>query len=142
MRFDVVAQSGMVDTRGTMETQRRGKRTYRNTLGSIISWAIFRAAAVIFLAWLLSEYVPWLDYGVWWGITLISIYAVVIHPITVQYQMYKQDTADVVSGTLCSTCRHFDPQSILCQKLDEHVTEDDIPCEGELWEPKGYDVDE
>ena len=44
-----------------------------------------------------------------------------------------------MSGTLCSTCRHFEPGSVLCMKLDEHVTEDDIPCGGELWEPKSYE---
>ena len=125
-----------------IEAAKRGKRTYRNTIGSIISWAIFRTAGVIFFAWLVSEYVAWLDYGVWWGITLISIYAVVLHPMQIQYQLYKLDTANVVSGTLCSTCRHFEAGSVLCLKLDEHVTEDDIPCEGELWEPTGYDVEE
>jgi hypothetical protein len=141
MRFGVVVQSGGAAQRENMEAQQRGKRMYRNTLGSIVSWAIFRAAAVIFGAWLLNEYAPWLDYGVWWGVTLISIYAIVIHPITIQYHLYKQDTSNVVSGTLCSTCRHFEKGSVLCLKLDEHVSEDDIPCEGELWEPKGFDDD-
>ncbi len=122
----------------SLQRSREG-RLYRNTLGSIISWAIFRAAAVIFGCWLLGELAPWLNYGVWWGITLVSLYAIVLHPMTVQYNIYKQETARVMSGTLCSTCRYFESTGVMCSKLDEHVTEDVVPCEGELWEPKGFD---
>jgi len=96
----------------------------------------------MFSAWMLSEYVPWMEYGVWWTITIISIYAIVIHPMQVQYQIYKHETEKVMSGTLCSTCKFFEPTGVLCAKLDVHVSEDDIPCEGELWEPRSVDDDE
>jgi membrane protein YdbS with pleckstrin-like domain len=119
----------------SMETpQETGQ--YRNTIGSIVSWAIFRAAGVIIAAYIISEYVRWLDYSTWWVLTLVVLYAVVLHPMQIQYRIYKEETARVMDGTLCSTCRHFEPTGVLCSKLDEHVTEDSIPCEGQLWEPK------
>lgn len=113
-----------------------GKRTYRYTVGSIVTWAIFRAAAVIGIMMLVSEYVRWLDYGTWWGATLLLLYAVVLHPMQIQYRIYKDETKNVMEGTLCSTCRYFEPTGVMCSKLDEHVSEDHIPCNGELWEPK------
>lgn len=113
-----------------------GKRTYRYTVGSIVTWAIFRAAAVIGIMLLVSEYVRWLDYGTWWGATLLLFYAVVLHPMQIQYRIYKDETKNVMEGTLCSTCRYFEPTGVMCSKLDEHVSEDHIPCDGELWEPK------
>ncbi|MBE0643300.1 MAG: hypothetical protein IH600_04410 [Bacteroidetes bacterium] len=110
--------------------------TYRNTIGSIVSWALFRAAIVIGLALLLIEYVRWIDYSTWVALTLIMIYAAVIHPMQVQYRIYQDETKNVIDGTLCASCRYFEPTGVLCSKLDEHVSEDVIPCGGELWEPK------
>ncbi len=118
-----------------MENQ-EGARPYTNTIGSIVSWAIFRVAAVIIVAYIISEYVTWLDYSTWWIITLALFYGIVLWPMQVQYRIYREETARVMDGTLCSTCRHFESTGVLCAKLDEHVTEDSIPCEGELWEPK------
>lgn len=109
---------------------------YRNTVGSIVSWALFRAAIVIGIALLLVEYVRWIDYSTWVILTLIMVYAVVIHPLQVQYRIYREETARVMEGTLCSTCKYFEPTGVMCAKLDEHVSEDYIPCGGELWEPK------
>ncbi len=109
---------------------------YRNTIGSIVSWALFRAAMVIGISLLILEYVRWLDYTTWVLMTLIMIYAAVIHPMQVQYRIYIEETRAVMEGTLCSTCKYFEPTGVLCSKLDEHVSEDVIPCEGEMWEPK------
>jgi membrane protein YdbS with pleckstrin-like domain len=109
---------------------------YRNTIGSIVSWALFRAAIVIGIALLVVEYVEWLDYATWMIMTLIMIYAAVIHPMQVQYRIYTEETRNIMEGTLCSSCKYFEPTGVMCSKLDEHVSEDVIPCEGELWEPK------
>ena len=105
---------------------------YRNTIGSIVSWALFRMALVIFVALVVYEYVYRIDYVVWWTLTLLSLYAI-------QYQLYKQETQNVINGTLCSSCRHFEPTGVLCSILDEHVTENDVPCEGLRWEPKSIE---
>lgn len=110
--------------------------TYRNTIGSIVSWALIRAAILIALSLLVLEYVRWLDYTTWVMLTVIMIYAAVIHPMQVQYRIYTEETRNVMEGTLCSSCKHFEPTGVICSKLDEHVTEDLIPCDGELWEPK------
>ena len=112
-------------------------KLYRNTIGSIVSWAIFRTAIVIVVSLLLYEYVHWVDYTLWWGVTAISIYAVVLHPMQIQYRIYKEETSRVVRGTLCSSCRYFEETGVLCSKLDEHVSEEYVPCGGELWEPRG-----
>ncbi|MFZ1728558.1 MAG: hypothetical protein WBQ23_09825 [Bacteroidota bacterium] len=109
---------------------------YRNTVGSIVSWALLRAAIVIAVSLFVIEYVHWLDYTTWVLMTLIMIYAAVIHPMQVQYRIYTDETRTVMEGSLCSSCKYFEPTGVLCSKLDEHVTEDVIPCEGELWEPK------
>jgi hypothetical protein len=109
---------------------------YRNTIGSIVSWAIIRAAIVIAIAWALYEFMSWKDYGIWWMVTAMAMYAIVVHPITVQYRLYREETRAVIDGTLCSSCRYFEETGVLCTKLDRHVSADVIPCEGELWEPR------
>lgn len=115
---------------------------YRNTIGSIVTWAIVRAAAVIFAAIVAYDYVKWLDYSLWFSITALSMYAFVLHPIQVQYRIFREETRRVRRDTLCSSCRHFVETSVLCQKLDEHVTEDYIPCDGELWEPRSTTIED
>jgi hypothetical protein len=109
---------------------------YRNTIGSIVSWAIFRAALIIFAALVIFEYVYEVNYFIWWSVTLVCLYAFVLHPIQVQYRLYKMETDNVMQGTLCSSCKHFEPTGVLCSVLDEHVTENYIPCEGLQWEPR------
>ena len=112
------------------------RKEYQNTIGSIVSWAIFRTAIVITLSLILYHYVRWVDYTLWWGITAISLYAAVIHPMQIQYRLFKEETRQVLTGTLCSSCKYFEETGVLCSKLDEHVTEEYIPCGGELWEPR------
>ena len=109
---------------------------YQNTIGSIVSWAIIRSAIVLFAAWLIGEYVHWLDYSTWWLMTILIFYAAVLHPMQIQYRLFREQTKNIMEGTLCSSCRYFEPSGVLCSKLDEHVSEENIPCEGELWEPK------
>ena len=119
-----------------MMQEQQAEHQYTNTIGSIVSWAILRAAGVIIVAYIVSEYVMWLDYSTWWILTLALFYGIVLWPMQVQYRIYREETARVMDGTLCSTCKYFEPTGVLCSKLDEHVSEHHIPCEGELWEPK------
>jgi hypothetical protein len=115
------------------------RKEYSNTVGSIVGWAIFRAAVFIAVSLFLFDYLRWSNYGLWWMLTFALLYPIVFHPAQVQYRLYKEETRNVVSGTLCSSCKYFEPTGVLCSKLDEHVTEDYIPCEGEQWEPKSFD---
>jgi hypothetical protein len=112
---------------------------YRNTLGSIVLWTILRTAGVIAGAWILFDLMTINNagYALWWAITGLSLYAVVFHPTQIQYLHYREETKNVMTGTLCASCKHFEPTGVLCSRLDEHVSEDYLPCEGQLWEPTG-----
>ncbi len=109
--------------------------SYRYTMGNIITWGILRLIVVMLGAMFILEVIPSIHYGIWWSLTAISLYAFVVHPAQVQYQLYRDDTRVVRTESLCASCRHFDPGGVLCSKLDEHVTETVIPCNAELWEP-------
>ena len=119
--------------------RRQPKKDYKNTIGSIITWGIIRAAIVILASLFLYEQFKWIDYTLWWLVTAASIYGFVFHPMTIQYRMYKEETQRVVSNSLCAKCKHFEKTGVLCSVLDEHVTEDYVPCEGELWEPISFE---
>ena len=121
--------------------QEHEKKEYRNTIGSIVSWAIFRALLVILVSLLVYDYIRWLDYGLWWTVTAVALFAIVIHPMQVQYRLFREETRRVMDGTLCSSCSYFEETGVMCSKLDEHVTEDSVPCAGELWEPRQFDDD-
>jgi hypothetical protein len=118
------------------------KREYRNTIGSIVTGGIFRAALILVAALFLYDYFKWVDYAFWWSATAISLYAFVFHPMQIQYRLYKEETETVVTNSLCAKCKHFEPTGVLCSILDEHVTEDYLPCEGQSWEPKSFEMDE
>jgi hypothetical protein len=108
---------------------------YRNTVGSIVSWTLLRAVIYVLAAIFAFDYFRWVDYSLWWTVCVALFYAFVIYPMQVQYNHFRDETKSIVSGTLCSTCRHFEQTGILCLKLDEHVTDTYIPCDGQLWEP-------
>ena len=114
----------------------RGAPTpYSNTVGSIVFWAIIRAAIVMLGLFLVYEYVRWIDYSMWWAIAAISFYAAVVHPITIQYRLYRDETRRVMSGTLCSSCKFFEETGVLYREAYETRAENFLPCGGELWEP-------
>jgi hypothetical protein len=102
-------------------------------MGAIIYWGIIRTAILIPLLWLFLDYI---EFKFWWAIVSISVYAVIIHPAVIQFNIFRENNANVITNTLCSSCKYFDETAVLCLKLDEHPTEDEIPCEGSAWEPK------
>ena len=104
-------------------------------MGSIVTWAIIRAAIVIVISFVLLEYVPWIEYGVRWMISMAALFAVVLYPAQIQYRLYKEGTKNIVAHSLCSSCKHFEETAVMCLVLDEHVTESYLPCEGLRWEP-------
>lgn len=103
------------------------------TFGTIVYWGIVRLAITITILWVLFFYI---DYGTWWMIGIVSIYIIVIHPIIIQYNLYREQNKKIIESTLCSSCAYFDETAVLCTKLDEHPRENYLPCEGEYWEPK------
>lgn len=102
-------------------------------MGAIIYWTIIRLAILIPLLWIATEYI---DYQYWWMVVTMSIYGFILHPAFIQYKLFQEENDDIITNTLCSSCKHFDETAVLCLKYDEHPTRDKIPCEGIDWEPK------
>jgi hypothetical protein len=102
-------------------------------MGGIIYWTIIRIAILIPLLWIATDYI---EYKYWWMVVTMSIYGIIMHPAIIQYKLFREKNEEVITNTLCSSCKHFDESAVLCLKFDEHPTEDEIPCEGSAWEPK------
>ena len=101
-------------------------------MGAIVYWTLIRIAILIPLLWIATDYI---EYKYWWMIVSMSIYGFVIHPAVIQYKLFNEQNKEIITNTLCSSCKHFDKTAVLCLKYDEHPTEEIIPCEGSDWEP-------
>lgn len=109
-------------------------------MGDIVFWGIIRIAIIIPVIWISLSY---LEYSLWFSISLMLIYGVVLHPAMVQYRLFKENNQEIIESTLCTSCKYFDKTAVLCLKLDEHPTREYLPCEGLGWEPTGkHDVTE
>lgn len=106
------------------------------TRGSIIWWTFIRVILVVLIMWLVESKI---EYSQWWSITVGAIFVVGIYPAHLQYQKFNQLSEKIVDDILCTSCRYFDPDQLLCKKLDTHVTQTYIPCYGEGWEPLTYE---
>ncbi|MCE1190020.1 MAG: phosphoethanolamine transferase CptA [Ignavibacteria bacterium] len=102
-------------------------------MGEIVFWALIRTAVLILFIWGVE---PYMDYSVWWMMSMLLIYAVVLHPIVIQYQIFMHKNKPVFEDTLCSSCEHFEHTAVLCMKHDEHPTKEYLPCDGLDWSPK------
>lgn len=113
---------------------------HRYTIGAIIWFGMLRLVLTIFAAWYLREFVvhDQLSYSEWWGFTIVAIYGVAIYPAQIQYRWFQRNSRRIVEGTLCSSCRYFNPDNLHCTQLDEHVSETYLPCEGEGWQPHAF----
>jgi len=78
----------------------------------------------------------YLDYQVWWSVSFLLLYGVVLHPAIVQFRYFLEKNKDILESTLCSSCEHFDKSAVLCMKHDEHPTTNYLPCDGIDWSPK------
>jgi hypothetical protein len=104
------------------------------TTGSIVTAAIMRVAIIAVVAILLNDMFN--SNGWWWTAVLFTFWLVGVFPAWLQYQKFHEDVEKIQAGTLCGACRHFNPTNQLCMVLDEHVTSEEPPCEGEAWEPR------
>lgn len=99
---------------------------------------MLRLVAVIFVALSLLE--PFSNfYAEWWSVTVLAIYGIAIYPAQIQYHYFKKTSKRLIEQTLCSSCRHFNPEGLHCMQLDEHITEHYLPCDGEGWEPRSFE---
>jgi hypothetical protein len=108
-------------------------------LGEVIFWTIVRIVIIIPIVWFLEGYI---EYQFWWIITTMVIYGVIVHPAIIHYKLFEEKNKEIIEGTLCSTCKHFDKSAVLCMKHDKHPTKNFLPCEGMEWEPKYSDMKE
>jgi hypothetical protein len=99
---------------------------------------MIRLTVTIFVAWYLKD--RFHDYySEWWTVTVAALYGIVVYPAQIQYYYFKKTSKRLVEQTLCSSCRYFNPDGLHCTRLDEHISEDYLPCEGEGWEPKSFE---
>ena len=112
------------------------REPYKHTLGSIMWTALLRFSATIIVAWYFQDYFD--KSSEWWLVTTLAIYGIAIYPAQIQYEYFRQNNRQLMEDTLCSSCRFFRPENLHCTKLDEHISEHYLPCEGEEWEPKVY----
>jgi hypothetical protein len=103
-------------------------------MGAIVFWALMRIAVIIPALWILYGYI---EYRYWWWVSIFAIAGIVIYPATVQYRIFIEDNSEIINNTLCASCKSFDESAVLCMKHDKHPTENELPCEGLDWEPKG-----
>lgn len=104
-------------------------------MGGIVFWTLIRTILLIPLLFVLVDVV---DFNFWWIVMTMSIYGIIIHPALVQYKLFQQKNKEVISVSLCSTCKHFDTTAVLCMKYDKHPSMEFIPCEGNDWEYNKY----
>lgn len=113
------------------EPESSGSQPYYTT-GSIVAAALMRVAVIGVGTLILSAYVT--SSTVWW-VAMVGLWALGVYPAWIQYQKFHERVDKIQHGTLCGACRHFNPTNQLCMVLDEHVVNENPPCEGEAWEP-------
>jgi hypothetical protein len=104
-------------------------------MGEVVFWTLIRLAVSIPLMWVLKDY---LDYSIWWISVAFVLYGFVLHPAILAYRKFELKNESLISGSLCSSCKHFDKSAVLCIKYDEHPTENYIPCNSLDWEPRTF----
>lgn len=102
-------------------------------MGTIVYWTLIRTVIVIPLLWVFKDY---FDEKYWFILSSLSIALFIIYPAYNSYKKFFDHNKNVISESLCSSCKHFDESAVLCMKYDKHPTENYIPCEGADWEPK------
>ena len=108
-------------------------------MGEVVFWTIVRTAIVLPLIWVLKSY---LGYELWWTVSLVVVYGVIIHPALIHLRLFDERNKEIMEDTLCSSCEHFDKSAVLCIKHDSHPTKDYVPCDGVDWMPKPSDKNE
>ncbi len=99
---------------------------------------MLRLAGTIFVSMYLREHFD-SNYSEWWMVTIAAVYGFAIYPAQIQYTHFRATSRRLIEQTLCSSCRFFNADGLHCMKLDEHVSEHYLPCEGEGWEPSSFE---
>lgn len=104
------------------------------TTGNIVAAAIIRVAGIGVIAIIFNE--AYGSSGWWWTAVMFAMWGLGAYPAWIQYNRFNDKVEELHTGTLCGSCRHFNPTNQLCMIMDEHVTSEQPPCEGEAWEPR------
>lgn len=91
-----------------------------------------RLTLVIPSLWIAKDY---MNYQLWFTVSLLAIYGIVIHPTSIHYRLFIEKNQEIIESTLCSSCKNFDESAVLCLKHDEHPSREYLPCEGLDWTP-------
>lgn len=102
-------------------------------MGDIVYKSLLRLGLVLIVLWFTKDY---FDEKFFWIISILTIYLFVVYPMIMAYRRFIEDNRNIVTNTLCATCKQFDKTAILCLKYDKHPNENFIPCDGRDWEPK------
>lgn len=102
-------------------------------MGEIVYKTLIKFALILLTLWYFKDY---FETQYYWILSLLSIYFFVFHPAYLSYKKFIESNKEIISNTLCSSCKHFDVSAVLCTKYDKHPSESFIPCEGSDWEPK------
>jgi hypothetical protein len=108
-------------------------RSPKVTTGSVVLGAIFRTAVIVAITFFLKEKY---DFENIWIITMFAIWGIGIFPAYKQYSSFHEKVEDLQETTLCGSCKYFESSGQLCSLLDEHVSDQYLPCEGQGWEPR------
>ncbi len=103
-------------------------------MGEIVFWTIIRLIIIIPILWLSIDF---FDENIRWLVISSALFLFIIYPAFIKHKKVQEQNKKIAEETLCSTCKHFNAESVLCLKYDKHPTEDFIPCEGIDWEPHG-----
>ncbi|NQW30561.1 MAG: hypothetical protein HQ472_08615 [Ignavibacteria bacterium] len=103
------------------------------TTGSIVAAALFRVFIIGIGGFIYFK--SYSSSNSTWIIVLFAIWGIGVYPAWIQYQRFNESVEQITKGTLCGSCRHLNKTNQLCMILDEHITSEEPPCEGEAWEP-------
>ena len=101
------------------------------TSGAILWGILLRSAVIIIITIMLVLAFNKRDLA-WFGVFIFWI--VVAYPAYRQYVTFNNRLNILEEETLCGKCKHFVKESQLCSVLDEHISKDNIPCDGNMWE--------
>ena len=104
-------------------------------MGSIIFWGIVRFSIILISFTILRSQIE--DYGDWWGLFFLAMGIVVLYPAQIMYQRHRSRVRIINNNVVCVSCKHYAADEALCTALDEHVTNEIVPCNGLMWEAKG-----
>ncbi len=97
---------------------------------------MLRVTLTIFASIYLREH---FEFSEWWLVTIAAAYGIGVYPAQIQYGIFKRASRHLQEQTLCSSCLFFNADGLHCTRLDEHVSEHYLPCEGEGWQPRSFE---